>query len=101
MKPLLFAITAIFLSCRCGSINADDRPLPEGRTVLRRLNRVEYERTICDLLGIQVDLRDTLPLDTSSHGFDNVGEALHVSSFLMDRYLEAADRSLGLAIANG
>src|SRR6266567_3096067 len=72
-----------------------------GRTVLRRLNRVEYERTICDLLGIQVDLRETLPLDTSSNGFDNISEALHISSFLMDRYLEAADKSLGLAIANG
>lgn len=76
---------------------AEDRP---GRTVIRRLNRVEYERTICDLLGIHVELRDTLPLDTSSNGFDNVGDALHVSSFLMDRYLEAADRALGLAIAN-
>ena len=73
----------------------------DGRTVLRRLNRVEYERTVCDLLGIQVDLRETLPLDTSSNGFDNIGEALHISSFLMDRYLEAADHALGLAIANG
>ncbi|HEY3789063.1 MAG TPA: DUF1592 domain-containing protein, partial [Urbifossiella sp.] len=32
-------------------------------------------------------------------GFDNVGDALHISSFLMDRYLEAADKSLDLAIA--
>jgi hypothetical protein len=71
------------------------------RTVLRRLNRAEYERTICDLLGIHADFRESLPLDTSSHNFDNVGDALHVSSFLMDRYLEAADRALGLAIANG
>src|SRR5262249_58730298 len=35
------------------------------------------------------------------HGFDNVGESLHVSSFLMERYLEAADKALNLAIANG
>jgi uncharacterized protein DUF1592/uncharacterized protein DUF1588/uncharacterized protein DUF1587/uncharacterized protein DUF1585/uncharacterized protein DUF1595 len=72
-----------------------------GRVVLRRLNRVEYENTVRDLLGIEVELRELLPPDTSAHGFDNVGEALHVSSFLMERYLEAADTALNLAIANG
>jgi mono/diheme cytochrome c family protein len=72
----------------------------QGRVVLRRLNRTEYENTVRDLLGIEVDLKEQLPLDTSSNGFDNVGDALHTSSFLMDRYLEAADKSLNLAIAN-
>jgi mono/diheme cytochrome c family protein len=71
-----------------------------GRVVLRRLNRVEYENTIRDLLGIEVDLKESLPQDTSSHGFDNVGEALHTSSFLMEKYLEAAEKALDLAIAN-
>lgn len=72
-----------------------------GRTVLRRLNRVEYENTVCDLLGIRVALRDLLPRDEQAHGFDNVGAAQHVSTFLMERYLEAAERALDAAIANG
>src|SRR5262245_1569738 len=72
-----------------------------GRVVLRRLNRVEYENTVRDLLGVEVDLQELLPQDTSAHGFDNVGEALHTSSFLMEKYLEAADKALNLAIANG
>lgn len=72
----------------------------QGRVVLRRLNRVEYENTICDLLGISVELQDLLPLDSSADGFDNVGEALHISSFLLERYLEAADTALNVAIAN-
>lgn len=72
----------------------------QGRVVLRRLNRVEYENTVRDLLGISVELRDLLPPDSSSGGFDNVGDTLHTSSFLMDRYLEAADKALSLAIAN-
>src|SRR5262249_45750473 len=76
------------------------RRVAEGRAVLRRLNRVEYENTVRDLLGIDVELQELLPEDGSAHGFDNVGEALHVSSFLMERYLETADRSLKLAIAN-
>ncbi|HEV3146416.1 MAG TPA: DUF1587 domain-containing protein, partial [Gemmataceae bacterium] len=77
------------------------RRAAEGRVVLRRLNRVEYENTMRDLLGINIELKELLPPDTSSHGFDNVGEALHVSSFLMERYLEAADAALNVAIANG
>ena len=69
--------------------------------VLRRLNRAEYENTVRDLLGVDVDLKDLLPADTSANGFDNGAEALHVSSFLMEQYLEAADKVLDAAIANG
>src|SRR5437899_12992095 len=75
--------------------------LADGRTVLRRLNRIEYQNTVRDLLGIEVDFQEMLPADSSANGFDNSGEAMHVSSFLMDKYLEAADTALGLAIANG
>ncbi len=62
-----------------------DRRAAQGRVVLRRLNRLEYENTIRDLLGISVDLKELLPPDSSSDGFDNVGEALHISSFLMEQ----------------
>lgn len=72
----------------------------EGRVVLRRLNRVEYENTVRDLLGVHVELKELLPRDSSADGFDNVGEALHLSSFQMERYLEAADVALDVAIAN-
>ncbi|MBI3858340.1 MAG: DUF1592 domain-containing protein [Planctomycetes bacterium] len=77
------------------------RRAAQGRVVYRRLNRVEYENTLRDLLGVEIELKDLLPPDTSAHGFDNVGDALHVSSFLLERYLEAAETALGVAIANG
>jgi mono/diheme cytochrome c family protein len=80
---------------------ASTRRAGEGRAVLRRLGRVEYENTVRDLLGIDLELKELLPPDTPAFGFDNVGEALHVSSFLMERYLEAADKALSVAIANG
>ena len=82
----------------------DGRGRPErrpGPRRLRRLNRAEYENTVRDLLGVDVDLKDLLPPDTPANGFDNSAEALHVSSFLMEQYLEAADRVLDAAIANG
>src|SRR4051812_20224865 len=76
------------------------RRAAEGRVVWRRLNRVEYERSVCDLLGVNIELRDLLPTDATGNGFDTSAEAHHLSSFLMDRYLEAADRALTVAIAN-
>lgn len=77
------------------------RSAAQGRVVLRRLNRVEYQNTVRDLLGVEVDLKDLLPIDEATNGFDNSAEALHVSSFLMENYLEAADRVLDAAIASG
>jgi hypothetical protein len=72
-----------------------------GRVVMRRLNRAEYKNTVRDLLGVDIELDDVLPEDVSDGGFDNSAAALHVSSFLMDGYLEAADRVLNAAIAGG
>lgn len=76
------------------------RRAAEGRVVLRRLNQSEYTNTVRDLLHVDVDLRDLLPPDTSTSGFDNNAEALHTSSFLLRNYLGAADRVLDAAIAN-
>lgn len=76
------------------------RRAAEGRVVLRRLNRAEYANTVRDLVGVDVDLTDLLPLDTSVSGFDNSAEALHTSSYLMRNYLDAADRVLNEAIVN-
>jgi hypothetical protein len=42
--------------------------LARGRTVLRRLNRIEYQNTVRDLLGIEVDFQEMLPADSSANG---------------------------------
>src|SRR6185369_1236465 len=76
------------------------RRAKDGRVVVRRLNRIEYQNTIRDLLGIQVNLIDQLPEDGSANGFDNAAAALHTSSFLMERYLDAAETAPDLAISN-
>lgn len=71
----------------------------EGRVVLRRLNRTEYENTLCDLFGVSVSIKDMLPEDAVAHGFDNVGAALQLSPVHMERYLDAADAVLTAATA--
>ncbi|MGC6441770.1 MAG: DUF1592 domain-containing protein [Rubripirellula sp.] len=68
-------------------------------TVLRRLNRREYENTLNDLFGVSLDLADDLPEDARSHEFDNVGEALGVSMTHLERYIAAAGRVVDAAIA--
>mgnify|MGYP001165075919 CR=1 FL=1 len=65
--------------------------------VLRRLNRVEYENTIRDLLGVRVELKGLLPEEVSAHGFDNVGDALASSQALVKAYLDAADKAIDAA----
>ncbi|HBV62295.1 MAG TPA: hypothetical protein DEF45_04665 [Rhodopirellula sp.] len=69
-------------------------------TVLRRLNRFEYVRTIRDLLGVDVDSFDPtgdFPPDAKIHGFDNNGETLTLSDYQLQRYLEVAEAYLDQA----
>ena len=70
----------------------------EGRAVLRRLNRVEYENTVRDLFSVDVMVKELLPEDAVAQGFDNVGAALNISPVLMERYLEAADAVVTAAL---
>jgi len=73
------------------------KPL-EKPLALRRMNRVEYEHTLHDLLGIRTDLAELLPEDSSVQGFDNVADGLSISAVLMERYLEAADTAFDATI---
>jgi len=91
---------AAFMQSLGGFIGAHDaaRHANTGRVLWRRLNRVEYENTMHDLLAIDIPLVELLPEDGSAHGFDNVSEALRLSSAQIDSYLNAADKALDAAI---
>ena len=66
-------------------------------SVLRRLNRIEYENTVCDLFGIRISLKDSLPEDSTAYGFDTIGEVLAISPQQMELYLRAADQAVAQA----
>jgi hypothetical protein len=70
-------------------------------TLLRRLNRQEYQNTLNDLLGTQAEVMALLPEDGRAHGFDTIGEALALSSIQMQRYMEAAELALNAAMQAG
>lgn len=69
-------------------------------TVLRRLNRKEYENTLNDLLGIRIEAAEMLPEDGRSGEFDTVGEALGLSMIQLQSYLDVAKLALDTAIAS-
>lgn len=71
-------------------------------TVMRRLNRVEYQNTMRDLLGLDIDYVKNLPADEASRdGFTNNGAALRMSALLVEHYLRAARDGLGRVIVTG
>ena len=74
-------------------------PNPGYRT-FQRLNRAEYERTIRDLLGLEVDAGDYLPPDARSANFDNIADVQMLSPTLLTAYLRAADDISALAVGN-
>ena len=92
-----------FLRMLRGELRAasHSRQQSEGRVVLRRLNRVEYENTLHDLLSIDLPLQHYLPEDAVSHGFDNVAEGLRLSMLHLEKFLEAADAAIDAAIDLG
>lgn len=66
----------------------------EGRVKSRRLNRIEYENTIQDLLGVKIPLLEMLPEDMTIDGFSNIAEGQSVSYHLLQKYLGVVDLML-------
>ena len=80
-------------------VAAAAHPNPGGRS-FQRLNRPEYERAISDLLGLEVDSGDWLPLDTMSANFDNIAAAQTLSPMLLESYLNAASDISRMAVGD-
>jgi hypothetical protein len=72
-------------------------PNPGSRT-FQRLNRAEYESSVRDLLDLQVDAGEYLPLDAKSANFDNIADVQTLSPTLLDAYLRAATAISRLAV---
>ena len=61
-----------------------------GNRPFQRLNRPEYQRAIQDLLALEVDASNWLPLDQMSANFDNIADEQTLSPTLLEAYLNAA-----------
>jgi hypothetical protein len=65
-------------------------PINPGTRVFQRINRPEYARVVKDLVNVDFNADDYLPLDTKSANFDNIADVQSLSPTLLDSYLNAA-----------
>jgi hypothetical protein len=62
-----------------------------GRVVVRRLSNAEYNNTVRDLTGVDLQPARDFPADgAAGEGFANTGDALVMSPTLLGKYLNAA-----------
>jgi hypothetical protein len=62
-----------------------------GLVLARRLSNAEYDYTIRDLTGVDIQPTKEFPVDPANQaGFDNSGESLDMSPALLKKYLDAA-----------
>ena len=71
-----------------------------GRRTFQRMNRPEYERAVKELLALEVNAGDWLPLDTKSANFDNIADAQALSPTLLESYLNAATAISRMAVGD-
>ncbi len=73
-------------------------PNPGRVTPIHRMNRFEYNNTINDLLGLDVDIMELLPGDPTADGsFDNIAASLPFTTAHMERYMSVAREVTRLA----
>ncbi|HEX6764545.1 MAG TPA: DUF1592 domain-containing protein, partial [Polyangiaceae bacterium] len=75
-------------------------PANPGSVTVRRLNRVEYDNTVRDLLGTTLHPADTFQADASGAGYDTVGAALSLSPVAVRDYEDAAYKLVDELVAN-
>lgn len=99
-RPLLLA-AALLLSCQ-GNIKLPPDPLAvcadPGQVTLRRLNNVEYDNSLRDLLGDSTQPANSFPADQAV-SFDNNGDALAMSPMLVELYANTAQKIVDSALA--
>jgi len=75
------------------------RPNPGTRT-FQRLNRTEYALAVKELLSLDVDSGQWLPLDQKSANFDNIADEQTISATMLESFLNAAGEVSRLAVGD-
>lgn len=100
MPRLLLTVLLSIALCACDG-RIDDLPdagtdIPPVEEVippaprLHRLNRLEYDNSVRDLLGTRLRPASAFPPDGSSSGLDNIAESLTLTPALLSAYYAAA-----------
>lgn len=71
-----------------------------GRTSIQRLNRLEYNNTLRDLLGIASRPADQFPEDPIGSLFNNNADTLNLTTAQLDLYISAAEAAINEAFTS-
>ncbi len=70
-----------------------------GFELMRRLTHDEYDNTVRDLFGVELNVTDRFPDElTGSSGFENSSNTLFLQPSLMERYIAVAERVVAVAL---
>jgi hypothetical protein len=69
-----------------------DGEIDPGNPMVRRLNRVEYDRSIRFLTGLDLDIAKSFPPDATSYGFENIAASLTLTPRQVEQYYDAAQK---------
>lgn len=97
-KPSEAEIEALETWIKAKAFGLDPANPDPGRVTVRRLNRVEYQNTIRDLMGVNFNTTEEFPPDDTGYGFDNIGDVLTISPLLLEKYFEAAQKIVADAV---
>ena len=107
--------TLVFENLLTNKMPPDDADQPEDRARLemlallakrqakpdtksfRRISRHEYVQSVNDLLGIRLDLADSIPEDRGTYAFDS-NRKIVLTSQMLSAYFAAADEMLDFAL---
>ncbi len=85
-------LTALFSQSVIGCSSDAAAPATDsGRVTIHRLNRVEYDNTVRDLLGTALQPAKDFPADDRGYGFDNISDVLSLSPLQVELYSRAAE----------
>jgi mono/diheme cytochrome c family protein len=98
-EPAEYELVAAWLETEIDRAAAAGVADPGTTNPVHRLNRLEYNNAVNDLLGLDVDVRSLLPGDETADGsFDNFADALSITTTHMERYLSVARYVTRLAV---
>ena len=98
-RPSADVVTEITKTLEAEFTRQDRAIKPDaGRVTARRLNKTEYNNTMRDLLGIDLQPADGFPSDNTAFGFDNISDALILSPAQLENYMDAAERTVRTAM---
>src|SRR5262249_48556365 len=80
------------LSAAIPRVGESGRVTDPGRRTRRRFDRAEYRHTLRDLLDVEFEHTNEFPPDDSHKGFDTNGDSLSLSTMLLEKYVDAADK---------